>query len=355
MPACRSGPAGARGLLLVGNHLSATAGTRAVGEDLAVRLGELGWRVTATSRQPHRLLRLGDMLWTAYRKRSAYDAAIVDVFSGKAFLWAECVCWLLGRMRKPFVLVLHGGGLPDFAARFPQRVERLLRRATAVVTPSRFLGERLQHLRADIRRIANGIDLKRYPFRLRSSPSPSTCWLRAFHSIYSPLLAIEAFAGVASAFPDACLTMIGPDKGDGSMQAVRRRAEGLGIASRVRIAGLLPNSEVPQWLNRSDIFINTTNYESFGVAVVEAAACGLCIVSTRVGEIPLLWSDGGDALLVPPRDPLAMTHAMHRVLAEPGLAERLSRNARAKAEQFDWPAILPEWERLLAEVAQARQ
>jgi glycosyltransferase involved in cell wall biosynthesis len=50
-----------------------------------------------------------------------------------------------------------------------------------------------------------------------------------------------------------------------------------------------------------------------------------------------------------------MAAAVGRILSEPGLAERLSRNARANAEQFDWSVILPQWERLLAEVAGSAQ
>jgi glycosyltransferase involved in cell wall biosynthesis len=88
---------------------------------------------------------------------------------------------------------------------------------------------------------------------------------------------------------------------------------------------------------------------------MEAAACGLCIVSTNVGELPLLWTNGDDALLVEPDDPKAMAAAVRRLLTESGLAERLSRNARAKAEQFDWSLILPQWERLLTEVVQGRR
>jgi glycosyltransferase involved in cell wall biosynthesis len=57
-----------------------------------------------------------------------------------------------------------------------------------------------------------------------------------------------------------------------------------------------------------------------------------------------------DALLVPPNDSKAMAGAVRRVLTEPGLAERLSRNARRKAEGFDWQAVLPQWESLFAEI-----
>jgi glycosyltransferase involved in cell wall biosynthesis len=48
-----------------------------------------------------------------------------------------------------------------------------------------------------------------------------------------------------------------------------------------------------------------------------------------------------------------MAAAIRRVLTEPGLAARLSHNARRKAEQFDWSRILPQWENLLADAAKS--
>jgi glycosyltransferase involved in cell wall biosynthesis len=98
--------------------------------------------------------------------------------------------------------------------------------------------------------------------------------------------------------------------------------------------------------------LNTTNVDNTPISILEAMACGLCVVSTSVGGIPYLLEHEHDALLVPPNDPEAMAIAVRRLLTEPGLAERLSRNGRQKAEQFDWSIILPQWEALLISVAQ---
>jgi len=59
----------------------------------------------------------------------------------------------------------------------------------------------------------------------------------------------------------------------------------------------------------------------------------------------------GNALLVPPRDAEAMAGAVRRILTEPSLAERLSRNARLRAEAHGWSVVLPHWEELLEKVA----
>jgi glycosyltransferase involved in cell wall biosynthesis len=100
-------------------------------------------------------------------------------------------------------------------------------------------------------------------------------------------------------------------------------------------------------MNRGDIFLNTTNVDNTPISVIEAMACGLCVVSTNVGGLPYLLENEEDALLVAPGDPEAMATAVRRLLTDAELAERLSRNARRKAEQFDWSVILPRWQALL--------
>ena len=173
-------------ILLVGNFLSSSVGTRGVCEDLAVRLEALGWSVLTTSCRRSRLPRLADMLSTAWFERRRYAVAQVDVYSGPAFSWAEAVCWTLRRAGKPFVLTLHGGNLPGFARRWPGRVRRLLGSATAVTTPSRYLWERMGSFRKDVRLLPNSLDVSRYPFRVREQVRPQLVWLRAFHQIYNP-------------------------------------------------------------------------------------------------------------------------------------------------------------------------
>jgi glycosyltransferase involved in cell wall biosynthesis len=135
--------------------------------------------------------------------------------------------------------------------------------------------------------------------------------------------------------------MIGPDKGDGSYQAAKALAARLEVSDRVIFPGSIPKEQVAHWLQQGDIFVNTTRVDNTPVSVLEAMACGLCVISTNVGGIPYILKDEYDGLLVPPDDDAAMAKAVKRLLAEDGLAQRLSRNARRKAEEFDWSNILP--------------
>jgi glycosyltransferase involved in cell wall biosynthesis len=338
------------GVLLIGNFLSALTETHSVCEDLAVRLKEHGLHVITTSDKLARIPRLLDMLITIFKYRNQYGVAQIDTYSGPAFIWAEMTGWLLQKLNKPFVLTLHGGSLPQFGSRWPGRLRRLLRSASVITTPSRYLLEAMQPYRPDICLLPNPLDLGTYRFQLRKNPRPHLIWLRAFHHVYNPTLAPRVLAQLLPDFPNACLTMIGPDKEDGSLQTTRKIAQHLGVQDRIAFSGGVPKTEVPLWLNKGDIFINTTNVDNTPVSVIEAMACGLCVVSTNVGGIPYLLEDEIDALLVPPDDPESMAAAVCRVLIEPNLATRLSQDARHKAEGFDWSTILPQWETLFEQV-----
>jgi glycosyltransferase involved in cell wall biosynthesis len=333
--------------LLVGNFLSHLNGRRSVCEGLAERLASRGWTLTTTS--PHRsgLLRGADMAWSSWKNRERFRSAYVEVFSGRAFLWAEAVTWVLRRVGCPYVLALHGGNLPSFATRWPGRVRRLLQSAEHVTVPCAFLHDQMRPYRKNLLLMPNAIDLAEYRFRPRTEPRPALVWVRALHRIYNPGMAIRVLAILSRELPGAHLDMLGPDKRDGSWQETRNCAQALGVTAGVRMPGGVPPGEVASWLDRSDIFINTSDIDNTPLSVLEAMACGLCVVTTNSGGMPYLLHHERDALLVPAGDPDAMANAVRRILTEPGLAEWLSRNARRTVEAFDWSIMLPRWEELL--------
>lgn len=342
-----------RSVLLIGNFLSANVGNFCVCEDLVGRLESDGIHVLTASDRMARIPRLLDIVSTVWTKRHQYAMANVDVYSGLGFGLAEAACVTLRAAGKPFALTLRGGNLPTYANRWPKRVHRLLKSATVVTTPSRYLLERMKDYRSDIQLLPNPLHLDRYGFRCRAQPSPKLVWVRSFHNTYNPTLAVEVVAEMSKQYPDVELTMVGPDKGDGSLEATRAAAADLGVSQRIHFTGGVPKQEIPRYLDRGDIFINTTNVDNTPISVLEAMACGLCVVSTDVGGMPDLVDDGVNALLVPANDKIAMTAAIRRVLEQEGLAQSLSHHAHSYVQQFDWVEILPRWNRLIEEVSAA--
>ncbi len=338
-------------LLLVATFLSNEGGSRAVMEELALRLEGHGWSLVTTSGRVGRIARGWDMVTTALFRRFSYDVAVVDLFSGPAFLWGEAVGWTAYMLGKPVVFTLRGGDLPSFSATARRRVQALLRRAAAVTVPSRYLFEAMRGYREDLQLLENPLDLSLYPFRLRRAAAPRLVWLRAFHRIYNPAMAPRVVQQLAQDVPDISLVMVGRDKHDGSLEETRRLAVELQVSDRIVFPGGVPKVEVGRWLNEGDIFLNTTNVDNAPVSVLEAMACGLCVVSTSAGGMPYLVENEKEAILVPPNDPNAMADAVRRVLSEPDLAASLSRNGRERVTRCDWSLVFPMWEALLRRAA----
>ena len=86
------------------------------------------------------------------------------------------------------------------------------------------------------------------------------------------------------------------------------------------------------------------------VALIEAAALGMPIVSTNVGGIPDMLEHGRTGLLVRSKDEIAMCEAIDKLLTDPSLTARLSENARALAEQCSWGSVKNEWEMIFSQI-----
>lgn len=320
-------------------------------EELALRFRQTGMPVLTTSARPNRASRLADMLATTLARRRSYDVAQIDLYSGPGFRWAQAVAAALVALRKPFVLSLHGGNLPEYAKRHGRRVGRLLQAAHSVTAPSSYLARELHSLRPDIEVVPNPLDTARYNAPKRRGIDKRIVWVRAFHRIYDPITAITAFRQVHDRYPAASLAMYGPDLGDGSLEQSHALAGRLGIADAVHFCGTVAKSEIPRILSQSSIFLNSSRIDNAPVSVVEAMAAALPIVSSDSGGIPDLIENGCQGLLVPAGNARLLADALVRVLGSSALAQELSARGSARAQQSDWQQVLPRWQSILQAVA----
>ena len=121
------------------------------------------------------------------------------------------------------------------------------------------------------------------------------------------------------------------------------------MEEKIKITGLLSRKEWTELSEKYDIFINTTNVDNTPVSVIEAMALGLVVVTTNVGGIPFLLNDKHDSLFGPPNDKITMKKNIEYLLNNGGsMFQKLSLNARAKAESFNWNSIRQQWLTLLS-------
>jgi glycosyltransferase involved in cell wall biosynthesis len=136
------------------------------------------------------------------------------------------------------------------------------------------------------------------------------------------------------------------DRHPPAVQRLRAMLRADGLEAHVSLVGDLDAAALAACYDDADLFVLATLQETYGMAVAEALARGLPVVSTTTGAIPdLVGEDAG--LLVPPGDPDALTVALSRVLGEPGLRERLADGARRVRNR------LPTWDDAVCNMAAA--
>lgn len=305
-------------------------------------LEQAGYLVTCVSSVPNRVLRMLDTVSTLLLRLGSTDVVVVETYSGLSFVLADVASCIARWFGRPVILVLHGGALPEFTARFPRWTRRVLGRASRLVAPSPYLARTAVRLGLEAHVIPNVVvRLSDYPYRRRGRLRPRMFWMRAFHEIYNPLMAVRVLARLRESYPDATLTMAGQDKG--MLDEVRRFAKARGLEKAVRFPGFLDYGGKVREAEDCDICINTSRIDNMPVAVIEACAIGMPVVATDVGGIRDLLTECETALLVPPDDDRAMADSVARLLGDESLAGRLSQNGRVLALRCSWEQVYPQW------------
>lgn len=162
---------------------------------------------------------------------------------------------------------------------------------------------------------------------------------------------LEAFVPLARRTPSASLVLIGPD---GGMRAtLESRARALDIASRVKLLGWIADEAMlASAFREARFFVLPSEYEAFGLVLLEAMGQGTAVIATRVGGIPEFVEDGRAGLLVPPGDPARLSEAIERLWADPAGTAALGAYGRDRiAPRYRWGTVA---DRLAAIYEEAR-
>lgn len=125
-----------------------------------------------------------------------------------------------------------------------------------------------------------------------------------------------------------------------------------GIASQVQFLG--SREDIPSLMNRNDILVATSTYEAGQIIAYEAAAVGIPIVSTRVGLMAEIFTDGHDCLLADVGDETTLADHVQRLWLDPDIAERISSNALDLARKFDFSRTVHSLEETYRSLAESR-
>ncbi len=144
--------------------------------------------------------------------------------------------------------------------------------------------------------------------------------------------------------------------GDGPERAeAEAMAERLGVADSVVFVGKQPQSQIRDYLSVADLLLLPSQTESFGLVALEAMACEVPVIATRVGGLPEVVIDGETGFLFDVGDVDQMAGAALRILSDTGEAERLGKQGRTRAvTHFTTDKIIPQYEKLYSDVLNRR-
>ncbi|MNK54944.1 putative glycosyltransferase EpsD [compost metagenome] len=135
---------------------------------------------------------------------------------------------------------------------------------------------------------------------------------------------IDAIAPLMATRPKLHLVLVGA--GSPTFERTQSYVAERGLQDRIHFMGT--RRDVPNLLAGCDLFALATQQEASGTVFVEAQASGLPVVGTNVGGVSEMFRDGETGILVPPKDPVALTEALQRLIDDPALRRRMGEAGR---------------------------
>lgn len=278
--------------------------------------------------------------------------------------------WVFERLRVPYSLFLYGADLLSEQHKIRQsplkrRIARAIFGGAKVLLPisnwtrdlaMTLLGElgldsggtrmRVMPLGTDPVHFRPGVD----PGALRTRfglPDGDTRWLVTVARLQRHKgidTVIQALPAILAGAPDVRYAVAGsgPDR-----ERLERLAEQVGVRHCVRFLGAVDDQDLPALYNLGSVYVGASRrserlgVEGFGIALVEASACGLPVVAANSGGIPDAVREGETGFLVPPEEPAAFAAAICRLLADPATGKRIGQNGRRAVESyFNWDRVV---------------
>ncbi len=263
--------------------------------------------------------------------------ALVHVHgASNASFWRKLPFIMISRLaRKPYIFHLHGGGFIDFHRQCGSigrsLVKLVLDHAAQLIVLSEQWKTRIAEITTNtaIVVIANPIaDLRLLTLPVeRTYGACNLLFLGAVLPRKGIFDLIKALAVVKKQFPKVMLTIAG----EGEIEQVLKLASDLGVGNLVKCDGWVDGERKHDTFASATVFVLPSYIENSPVAILEAMAAALPVVSTRIGGIPDLVEDGATGLLTEPGDVTSIAKAILRLLKDAKLRTAMGTAARERA------------------------
>jgi len=213
------------------------------------------------------------------------------------------------------------------------------------ITVSRWMKQEIQlEYPAISRRIGvihNGVDPEIYRPQVDSNyteaKGPIILFLSRLTAAKGIHILIKAIPLILKQYPRSMFLFAGPGPSDQWSQLLQANKI---PRNRFRFLGVIPQEQMPELYSAADIYVAPTLYDNFPFRVLEAMSCGKPVVTSRIGGIPEVITDGKNGLLTEPGDHIELSQAITGLLDDSTLSRRIGRRARQTVKQnFTWRRV----------------
>ena len=337
-------------ILYIGNILSSKRLNPPPIESIKGKICDsLGKKVILTSNKKNKFLRFLHMNFVYFWYFRRVSLVFLDVYSTKAFYYTFYFAYLSKVFSLKYIPVIHGGDIENRIKKSEWMTNFVFKNGETNITPSIYIESIFKKYNFDTTYIPNCIEFSKYKFKLRKKIRPKIMWLRSFHEIYNPKMALEVLKILKNTYNDAKLTMVGPEK-DGSLEKCLRLSKRYKLNQKVEFVGYLSKIEWLKIARDHDIFINTSTVDNMPVSILEMMALGLPIISTNVGGIPCILKNKKNSLLVNNNDFKSMASSIKYLINDPEYAHKISMNALNSLKPFSVELVVPQWIKIIKTV-----
>ena len=244
-------------------------------------------------------------------------------------------------LKIPYVVWGQGSDvyLPDWFTKLTSKT--IIKNANSVIALTEDMKRAMQAIyNRDITIVPNGIDLKEYiselPVQNVEGAEKRILFVGRLHPVKGVQYLLGAMSIVHRELPEAKLILVGDGE---EREHLETLTDNLGIRECVEFAGRVPHERVKDYMNQAEVFVLSSLSEGFPVTILEAMACGLPVVATRVGGVPDIIEDGTNGYLVDAMNQEQIAEALLKLLQNDQLRKEISNNNRKEAERYRWNTV----------------
>jgi glycosyltransferase involved in cell wall biosynthesis len=267
----------------------------------------------------------------------------------------------------PYVIHTYGSDVLPFHYSIRNVFPKILtmytcRQADKIIVTGEHMVEASSHLKipknkfkilprgVNLKRFGSGLDTTELRIKLQinnASPIILSPRYQIEKSYYNFDTIIKSIAHIKKFYPNVLFLQLYSESKEREKKELEQMARNLGVESNYKMVRAVENEDMPLFYNLADIVVSVPSTDGFPVSVLEASACGVPMIVTKLDFTSEWFIDEENGILIPVRDPIALANAVVRLLEDRELQEKMIiKNRKQVEKRADYEKCMIELEQI---------